>query len=85
MGFSTWNTFRGQIDQASIYGVADAITSSGLLAKGYNYINIDDEWAAYDRDARGRIVADKTKFPDGMAALAGRLHRGRLPVLRAAR
>lgn len=44
--------------------------SEGLVAAGYDYIQIDDCWAAQERDAAGAIVPDPTRFPSGMKALA---------------
>ena len=74
MGFSTWNTFGCDIDEATILDVADAMVNSGLQALGYNFINLDDCWAAYDRNASGHIVADPDRFPSGMESLGGKLH-----------
>merc|ERR1711963_641795 len=31
---------------------------------GYNYVNIDDCWSEYNRDAKGALVPDQSKFPD---------------------
>jgi hypothetical protein len=53
--------------------IADSMVSSGLRELGYQYINIDDSWASH-RDARGNLVADLTKFPSGMKALADYIH-----------
>jgi alpha-galactosidase len=46
----------------------------GLLAAGYQYVNIDDCWSTAVRDANGHIVANATKFPNGMAALSSNIH-----------
>ena len=53
-----------------MHSVADSMVSSGLVAAGYTYLNIDDLWAADQRNAKGEITADATKFPSGMPALA---------------
>ena len=53
------------------------MVAEGLVAAGYNYIQIDDCWAAPTRDKNvenGAIVADPIRFPSGMAALAQYLH-----------
>ena len=73
LGFSTWNHFRGNIDEHSMRAVADSMVASGLVRAGYTYLNIDDLWAANDRNAKGEIVEDKVKFPSGMLALANYL------------
>jgi alpha-galactosidase len=53
--------------------MADAMVSSGMQAAGYQYVNIDDCWQV-SRDASGTIVADPTRFPAGMKALADYVH-----------
>lgn len=50
--------------------VADSMATSGLVAAGYTFLNVDDLWAAEQRNANGEITADTTKFPSGMPALA---------------
>lgn len=46
----------------------------GLQAQGYHYVNIDDCWAAKTRNAEGRLVANSTKFPNGMKYIGDQLH-----------
>ena len=50
------------------------MVSSGLKAAGYQYINIDDCWSTKTRDSKGNLVADPSKFPNGMKALANYVH-----------
>ena len=69
MGFSTWNNFHGEINETLIKDVALAMHSSGLQRLGYNFVNLDDLWAAPERNATGHIVADPDRFPSGAAAL----------------
>ncbi len=46
---------------------------------GYRYVNLDAGWAAPTRGADGRLRADPTEFPDGIAAVASYAHdRGML-------
>jgi len=71
MGWNSWNKFKGDVDDAVIRQIADAIVSSGMKDAGYQYINIDDTWEA-SRDTNGNIVPNK-KFPD-MKALADYVH-----------
>eukprot|EP01045_Picozoa_sp_COSAG04_P037015 COSAG04_NODE_9260_length_881_cov_1.459079_1_plen_102_part_10 len=73
LGFSTWNCFQGAINETELREVADAMAASGLVASGYTYLNIDDEWAEDQRNAAGEIVASRTKFPSGMPAFASYL------------
>jgi hypothetical protein len=58
------------ISEELIRTTADAMEAEGLVAAGYDYIQIDDCWAASERDAAGAIVPDPARFPSGMKALA---------------
>ncbi|WP_294063115.1 NPCBM/NEW2 domain-containing protein [Sphingomonas sp.] len=62
MGWNSWNAFALDISEAKLLGSAEAIVDSGLAAKGYRYINIDEGWWAR-RDADGRLVIRTDKFP----------------------
>ena len=42
MGWSSWNTFRNNIDQDIIMQTAHAMKDSGLANAGYEFINLDD-------------------------------------------
>jgi alpha-galactosidase len=74
MGWNSWNTFGCAIDEDLIKSTADHLVSSGLAAKGYRYVNIDDCWQAPQRDPAGRLQADPTRFPSGIKALADHVH-----------
>lgn len=63
MGWSTWNAFATDIDEDKILGSAKQIVDSGLAAKGYRYINIDDGWALRRRMPDGRMIIRDDKFP----------------------
>jgi len=63
MGWSTWNAFATDIDEEKILGSAKQIVDSGLAAKGYRYINIDDGWALKRRMPDGRMIIRDDKFP----------------------
>jgi alpha-galactosidase len=73
MGWNSWNKFALNINETIIRKVADSIVAKGLKNAGYAYIIIDDGWSA-GRDKNGILVADKTKFPSGMKALADYVH-----------
>ncbi len=77
MGWSSWNHFADRVDDRVIRETADAMVASGLAAAGYQYINIDDAWAA-GRNAAGEIVPNG-KFPD-MKALADYVHARGLKI-----
>src|SRR5258708_5694208 len=73
MGWNSWNKFACDVSEQLIREMADAMVSSGRNAAGYQYVNIDDCWQV-SRDAQGNIVADPTRFPRGIKALADYVH-----------
>lgn len=74
MGWNSWNTFSINIDEKLIKDVADSFVKDGLKDAGYQYIVIDDGWMAKERDAKGNLVADPVKFPNGMKAVVDYVH-----------
>jgi alpha-galactosidase len=76
MGFNNWNSTqcRADFNEAMIKGIADLFVSRGLRDVGYQYVNIDDCWALPQRDARGDLVPDPARFPNGIKALADYVH-----------
>ena len=73
MGWNSWNRFGCNVNETLVRGMADAMVSSGMAAAGYQYVVIDDCWQV-SRDAAGTIVADASRFPSGMKALADYVH-----------
>ncbi len=71
MGWNSWNSWAGNIDDAKMRATADVMISSGLAAHGYQYVNIDDTWEG-KRDAAGNIQGNE-KFPD-MHAMTAYIH-----------
>ncbi|MEV0146992.1 MULTISPECIES: alpha-galactosidase [unclassified Nonomuraea] len=79
MGWSSWSFVRRQPDEAKMKAQADALVSSGLAAKGYVYVNLDDFYQKCDSngftvDGFGRWAVDTAKFPGGIKALADYVH-----------
>jgi alpha-galactosidase len=74
MGWNTWNTFAGNINEALIKETAEAMIANGMRDAGYVYIVLDDCWSTRERDGGGNLVADPAKFPGGMKALGDTLH-----------
>jgi len=72
MGWNSWNKFAVKVTDADVRAAADELVSSGMAKMGYIYVNIDDTWAADERDANGNIKLN-TKFPN-MKALADYVH-----------
>ncbi len=44
MGWNSWNHFGCGINEALIKKTADQLVATGLAAKGYKYVNLDDCW-----------------------------------------
>jgi hypothetical protein len=63
MGWSSWNSFSNTVDSNVIIEQAKEIVASGLKAKGYDYVNIDEGWWKGGRDQRGDIVVDPKQWP----------------------
>lgn len=74
MGWNSWNTFGENINEKMIFETADQLVESGLSAKGYEYLVIDDCWSLRERDENDCLVADPQKFPHGMKAVADYVH-----------
>lgn len=73
MGWNSWNTFRLDINEDLVRGIADMFVEKGFKDAGYEYIVIDDGWQIA-RDDQGNIVVNKDKFPSGIKALADYVH-----------
>ena len=71
MGWNSWVIWAGVVTDEKVRAAADAMVKFGLAAHGYQYVNIDDTWAA-QRDAKGEIQSN-SRFPD-MKALADYVH-----------
>jgi alpha-galactosidase len=44
MGWNSWNAFGADIDETKLMASARLLVDSGLAAKGYRYVDIDDGW-----------------------------------------
>ncbi len=73
MGWNSWNKFACDVSESLIKETADAMVASGMRDAGYQYVVIDDCWQV-SRDEQGRIVADATRFPSGIKAVADYVH-----------
>ena len=74
MGWSSWNTFRNNIDHKLILDTARALKDSGLYDAGYRYVNLDDNWHSNMRDENGEWQGDLGRFPEGIPALIRELN-----------
>ena len=50
--------------------MADRIVADGYKDAGYEFVHIDDCWAAKERDSNGKLQPDPQRFPNGIKALA---------------
>jgi alpha-galactosidase len=57
-----------------VLNTSSVISHSGLLAAGYEYINVDDCWSSSRDPDNNTIIPDYSKFPNGMAYVADQLH-----------
>ncbi len=83
MGWSSWSTMRRHVTAAKIEEQA-RVMAERLKPFGYTYINVDSGWCnGYDDkgeiypnhyDEYGRPIPNPIEFPDGMAAVATRVH-----------
>lgn len=78
MGWNNWAHYMCDIDEATVVANADALVATGLAAKGYDTVTIDDCWMTKSRDTEGNLVVDTQKFPHGMAWLGAYLHARKL-------
>lgn len=69
MGWSSWNTFRNNINENLIMETAKAMKDSGLVDAGYGYLNIDDCWQSSIRDENKRLQGDFVHFSGGIKKL----------------
>ncbi|GAA1255664.1 hypothetical protein GCM10009665_52720 [Kitasatospora nipponensis] len=77
MGWSSWSFLRKDPTEQNIEAQGQALATSGLVAHGYDYLNIDDFWylnPATTVDAYGRWVTDPSRFPHGMGAVGSYVH-----------
>lgn len=80
MGFNDWARYMGALDESLFVATADALAARGLLAAGYDRLNLDDAWSLPARAPDGRMQWDPAKFPRGLPWLAAHLRaRGFVP------
>lgn len=68
MGWNSWNAFGTDIDEEKVIASAQLMVDSGLAAKGYRYVNIDDGWWAKRRQGDGRVLIRTDNFPSARTA-----------------
>ena len=73
MGWSSWNTYRVNINEELIKKQADAMISQGLKDVGYNFVNIDDGFFGH-RDEGGWLHTHPERFPNGVKIVVDYIH-----------
>ncbi|KAH0379172.1 hypothetical protein KCU84_g996, partial [Aureobasidium melanogenum] len=66
MGYDTFNAFGCDYNATSVLTQAKAMEEYGLVDAGYKLLILDDCYALKQRNGSGYMVADPSKFPDGM-------------------
>ncbi len=74
MGWSTWNPYGNNINEAVVETNAEQLVSSGMAAAGYQFVNIDGNWWQGERDANGDFIIDPAQWPNGMDGVARYIH-----------
>ncbi|KAJ5708564.1 Alpha-galactosidase/alpha-n-acetylgalactosaminidase [Penicillium malachiteum] len=73
LGWNTWNSFGCDMNATVILQAAEKIVSLGFKDLGYEYVVMDDCWSA-GRNSSGYLIPDPDKFPNGVAAVADKIH-----------
>jgi alpha-galactosidase len=63
MGWNSWNSWAGAVDQEKVLASARAMAATGLIQHGWSYLNIDDTWQG-GRAGPHRALQPNEKFPD---------------------
>lgn len=74
MGWNDWAHYQCDYTAATILANARALVRTGLAARGYDTVTIDDCWMTTKRDGRGDLQADPGRFPHGMRPVAAAIH-----------
>ncbi|KAJ5246376.1 hypothetical protein N7468_001359 [Penicillium chermesinum] len=75
MGFNNWARFECDLNETLFTKTAESMVSRGLLAAGYNRLNLDDCWMQTSRSDNGSLQWNTTLFPHGIPWLANYAHQ----------
>lgn len=74
LAYSTWNLYNDEVNETLVKQLSNALHSTGLHDVGFKQINIDAGYLMHERHpATHELQVNHTKFPSGMASLAGAL------------
>jgi alpha-galactosidase len=74
MGWNDWAHYQCDFTAQTILANARALVRTGLAARGYDTVTIDDCWMLTSRDSHGELRVDPRRFPDGMRPVAAAIH-----------
>ena len=74
MGWNDWAHYQCDFTAQTILANARALVRTGLAARGYDTVTIDDCWMLKSRDRHGDLQVDPHRFPDGMRPVAVAIH-----------
>ncbi|HEX4268128.1 MAG TPA: ricin-type beta-trefoil lectin domain protein [Steroidobacteraceae bacterium] len=74
MGWNDWAHYQCDYTAATIVANARALVRTGLAARGYDTVTIDDCWMMKTRDSQGNLQPDPRLFPQGMKPVAAAIH-----------
>lgn len=73
LGYDTWNAFQCNYNSSLVLQQAMLMKKHGFVDLGYDIIILDDCYSEPQRNKAGDIVADPTKFPQGMEYFSGQV------------
>ncbi len=76
-GWSSWSFLIRSPTEANVKAQAKGMSDAGLVAKGFQYVNLDDYYILNPGttvDQYGHWAVDTAKFPSGMKALGDYVH-----------
>lgn len=74
MGWNDWAHYQCDYTAATILANARELVRSGLAARGYDTVTIDDCWMLKQRNGAGNLQPDPRRFPQGMRPVAAAIH-----------
>ncbi|KAI4089817.1 MAG: hypothetical protein LQ339_008470 [Xanthoria mediterranea] len=74
MGWDNWNAYGCDIDADVLLETAEKMVDFGLRDLGYKYVILDDCWQNMQRSPNSSLIANATKFPDGIKAVSDQIH-----------
>ena len=79
MGYSSWNDCASEVTEGRIKNITLHLIETGLAAKGFIHVNVDEGWLLGRNATTGDLIEDHKKFPSGMKALGEWIHNQEVP------